>query len=78
MEGMRPRAGRMNKRALIVERSDIILPTEALHRVTHGSDFLSGVGASTLAASMETDFANRSIGRFEPARQNRVQKNQFA
>jgi hypothetical protein len=42
---MRPRARRKNRRALIVEHSDITLRAEALHAVTHGSDFLSGIGS---------------------------------
>jgi hypothetical protein len=44
MERMRCPARRVNKRALIVEDSDITLPAEALHHVTHGADFLSGIG----------------------------------
>jgi hypothetical protein len=65
---MRPRARWMNKRALIVEHSDITLPAEALHRVTHSSDFLSVIGASALVACFETDLANRSSGRLKPER----------
>ena len=61
-------------REVVKNNSDHCL-TEALHRVTHGLDFLAGIGAGALVARFETDFANRSIGRLEPARQSRVQKN---